>query len=70
MERPERLKKTGKDAENFILREEFVKYVDIFIQGYFNKRSHFGEGMDGRTRDDVYAECLVEKRVATTDSLI
>ena len=69
LERPERLKKTGKDAENFILREEFVKYVDIFIQGYFNKRSHFGEGMDGRTRDDVYAECLVEKRVATTDEL-
>ena len=25
--------------------------------------------MDGRTRDDVYAECLVEKRVATTDEL-
>ena len=69
LERPERLKKIGKDAENFILREEFVKYVDIFIQGYFNKRSHFGEGMDGRTRDDVYAECLVEKRVATADEL-
>lgn len=69
LERPERLKKTGKDAENFIMRDEFVKYVDIFIQGYFNKRSHFGEGMDGKTRDDVYAECLVEKRTATTDEL-
>ncbi len=69
LERPERLKKTGKDAENFLLRDEFVKYVDIFIQGYFNKRSHFGDGMDGKTRDDVYAECLVEKRTATTDEL-
>ncbi len=69
LERPERLKKTGKDAENFIMRDEFTKYVDIFIQGYFNKRSHFGEGMDGKTRDDVYAECLVEKRTATTDEL-
>ncbi len=69
LERPERLKKTGRDAGNFILRDEFVKYVDIFIQGYFNKRSHFGEGMDGKTRDDVYAECLVEKRTATTDEL-
>lgn len=69
LERPERLKKTGRDAENFIIRDEFVKYVDIFIQGYFNKRNHFGEGMDGKTRDDVYAECLVEKRMATTDEL-
>ncbi len=69
LERPERIKKTGKDAENFIMRDEFTKYVDIFIQGYFNKRSHFGEGMDGKTRDDVYAECLVEKRTATTDEL-
>lgn len=69
LERPERLKKTGKDAGNFIMRDEFTKYVDIFIQGYFNKRSHFGEGMDGKTRDDVYAECLVEKRTATTDEL-
>lgn len=69
LERPERLKKTGKDAENFTIRDEFVKYVDIFIQGYFNKCSHFGEGMDGKTRDDVYAECLVEKRTATADEL-
>ena len=69
LERPERLKKTGKDAENFTVRDEFVKYVDMFIQGYFNKCNHFGEGMDGRTRDDVYAECLVEKRVATPDEL-
>lgn len=68
-ERPERLKKTGKDASNFTLRNEFVNYVDIFIQGYFNKRAHFGEGMDGRTRDDVYAECLIEKRVAAPDEL-
>lgn len=69
LERPERLKKTSKNVENFVIREEFVNYVDIFIQGYFNKRNHFGEGMDGRTRDDVYAECLVEKRVATPDEL-
>lgn len=69
LERPERLKKTGKDAENFLLRDEFVKYVDLFIEGYFNKRDHFGEGMDGRTRDEVYAECLFEKRVAAPDEL-
>lgn len=69
MERPERLKKTAKNAENFVLREEFINYVDIFIQGYFNKRSHTGEGMDGNTRDDVYAECMAEKRTATPDEL-
>lgn len=68
-ERPERLKKTGKHAENFILLPEFVAYVDKYIQGIFNRHKHYGIGMDGRTPDKVYAECLVEQRVATADQL-
>lgn len=68
-ERPERLKTLGKHAENFIAIDEFREYVDIFIQGWFNKQPHSGRGMNGRTRDEVYAACLYEQRVATLDEL-
>ncbi len=68
-ERPERLKKTGKSAENFTLLPEFVKYVDTYIEGYFNTRSHSGSGMHGRTRNEVYAAELIEKRTATKEQL-
>ncbi len=68
-ERPERLKTTGKHAENFIIIDEFREYVDIFIRGWFNKQSHSGAGMNGKTRDEVYAACLYEQRMATPDEL-
>lgn len=68
-ERPERLKKTGKDADNFTLLPEFIAYVDKYIEGIFNKHKHYGEGMNGRTPDQVYAECLVEQTVATVEQL-
>lgn len=68
-ERPERLKKTGKDADNFILLPEFIAYVDKYIEGIFNKHKHYGEGMDGRTPDQVYAACMEEQTVATTEQL-
>jgi len=68
-ERPERLKKTGKDAGNFTLLPEFIKYVDTYIEGYFNTRPHSGRGMGGRTRNEVYAACLIEKRTATKEQL-
>ena len=68
-ERPERLKKTGKSAENFTLLPEFIKYVDTYIEGYFNTRSHSGSGMHGRTRNEVFAAELIEKRTATREQL-
>ncbi len=68
-ERPERLKKTGKDADNFILLPEFIEYVDKYIEGIFNKHKHYGVGMGGRTPDQVYAACLVEQTVATPEQL-
>lgn len=68
-ERPERLKKTGKDAGNFTLLPEFVEYVDKYIRGIFNKHKHRGVGMGGKTPDQVWAACLAEQRVATADQL-
>lgn len=68
-ERPERLKKTGKKAENFTLLPEFVEYVDKYIRFIFNKHKHYGVGMEGKTPDQVYADCMVEKRIATPEQL-
>lgn len=68
-ERPERLKKTGKDADNFTLLPEFIAYVDKYIEGIFNKHKHYGEGMDGRAPDQVYAACMEEQTVATVEQL-
>lgn len=68
-ERPERLKSMGKKAENFIIIDDFKRHVDTYIMGWFNKQPHNGRGMDGKTRDEVYAACLYEQRVATPDEL-
>lgn len=68
-ERPERLKKTGKLASNFTAMEEFAGYVDTYMEGYFNRQPHKGDGMGGRTPDQVYAQCLYEQRMATPEQL-
>ena len=69
LERPERLKTLGKKAENFLIIDDFRQYVDKYIQGIFNKDSHSGTGMYGKTKDEVYAACLYEQRTATADEL-
>ena len=43
--------------------------MDKYIQGIFNKDSHSGTGMYGKTKDEVYAACLYEQRTATADEL-
>ncbi len=68
-ERPERLKKTGKYAENFVPLPELAEYIDKYIEGVFNFTVSKGAGMYGRTRNEVYAKCLIEKRVASQEDL-
>lgn len=68
-ERPERLKKTGKYASNFTPLEDFVRYVDKYIEGIYNCSCSDGIGMNGKTRNEVYAANLIEKRVATQEQL-
>lgn len=68
-ERPERLKKTGKQASNFTGLEEFRGFVDTYILGIFNKRVSGGAGMEGKSPDEIYAKYLFEQRVATPDQL-
>ncbi len=68
-ERPERLKRTGKYAENFTPIGDFVKYVDKYIEGIYNFTECVGAGMYGKSRNEVYAKCLIEKRTAAPDEL-
>lgn len=68
-ERPERLKRTGKYADNFTPIEDFVRYVDKYIEGIFNFTESQGAGMYGKSRNEIYAKCLIEKRVAALDEL-
>lgn len=69
LERPERLKAMGKKADNFIILDDFSRYVDTFLSGWFNKQNHSGTGMNGKSRDEVYAACLYEQRLATPEEL-
>lgn len=68
-ERPERLKKTEKQAFNFTGIEEFRGYVDSYIQGIFNKAPSKAEGMEGKSPDEIYAKYLYEQRTATPEQL-
>ena len=68
-ERPERLKELAKKAENFTPFAAFSKYVDTYIEGWFNHQAHSGVGMGGKTRNQVYADNLYELRTATPEEL-
>lgn len=68
-ERPERLKGLTKKAENFTPLAAFSKYVDTYIEGWFNHQAHSGVGMGGKTRNQVYADNLYELRTATSEEL-
>lgn len=68
-ERPERLKEMAKKASNFTPYSEFCSYVDTYIEGWFNFQEHSGVGMGHKTRNQVYAEQLVEVRKASREDL-
>lgn len=68
-ERPERLKRTGRYAENFTPIEDFVRYVDKYIEGIYNFTECVGAGMYGKSRNEVYTKCLIEKRTAALEEL-
>lgn len=68
-ERPERLKEMAKKASNFTPYAEFCSYVDTYIEGWFNFQEHSGVGMGHKTRNQVYAEQLVEVRRASPEDL-
>ena len=63
LERPDRLKKMVKTMKGLPSIEEFIQYVDIYIEGWYNKQTHEGTGMKGKCPDEVFAENMITKRV-------
>ncbi len=68
-ERPERLKGMAKKASNFTPYADFERYVDTYIEGWFNHQEHGGVGMRHKSRNQVYEENLYELRTATQEEL-
>lgn len=68
-ERPERLKQIVKKRVELCPYGEFEQHVDKYIEGVFNYTESKGVGMNGKTRNQVYAENLIEKRVASQAEL-
>ena len=69
LERPERLKHIVKNPDNLVVLEDFREFVDTYIMGKLNKKSSKGKGMNGKCPDEVFAENLIEQRVASKAEL-
>ena len=69
LERPDKLKAVVKNPDRMKKVEEFIKYVDTYLEGIYNKQPHAGEAMYGRTPDAVFNALLTERRVATVSQL-
>lgn len=69
LERPERLKNIVKNSDNLVVLEDFREFVDKYIQGRLNKKTSKGYGMNGKCPDEVFAENLIEQRVASKEEL-
>lgn len=69
LEKPERLKHIVKNPDNLVVVDDFKDFVDTYISGWLNKRSSKADGMNGKCADEVFAENLIEQRIATPDEL-
>ena len=62
--RPEHMQKTNKvldDDKDIPTLEFYIEKLTEYIDEY-NNTAHHGDGMDGKTPDNVYSENLTEKR--------
>ncbi len=62
LERPDRLKYLEKNPALLPELSKFKEMVDLWIDGWYNKHPHKGEGMYGKCPDEVFAANLFEKR--------
>lgn len=67
LEKPDRLKTAVKNMDMLLPIDEFKKQVDTYITGIYNKHNHNGEGMNGRSPDEVFASNLIEQRILPKD---
>ena len=69
LEKPDDLQDYVKSPEKLIGIDEFIKYVDAYIEGIYNRHPHTGEGMWGQSPDQAFADNFIEKRVVPKDQL-
>ena len=69
LEKPDRLKTEVKNMSALTAIDDFKKQVDAYITGIYNKHSHAGEGMYGRSPDEVFAANLIEQRVIPKEKI-
>ena len=67
-ERPENLNETVKAGDLQDL-EEFAKVFGDWLETYYNNRPHTGQGMDGRTPNEVFAACFKTRRYVSEELL-
>lgn len=63
LERPDRLKKVVKNMKGLPNIEELIQFVDIYIEGWYNKQPHEGAGMNGKCPDEIFTENLITQRI-------
>ncbi len=67
LEKPDRLKTAVKNMNMLTQIDEFKKQVDTYITGIYNKHPHNGEGMNGKSPDEVFKANLIEQRMLPKD---
>lgn len=69
LERPERLKYIQRDLSKLVVFQDFESFVEQYIEGYYNYRTHSGIGMNGMTPNQAFKKYMVEQRRASADVL-
>lgn len=67
--RPERHTDIMKNEKNIPLLSTVTEDLRIYIEGWYNTKASTGEGMNGKSPNEVYAENLISKRAATQEQI-
>ena len=67
--RPERHSDVMKNEKNIPLLSTVTEDLRTYIEGWYNTKASTGEGMNGKSPNEVYAENLISKRTATQEQI-
>lgn len=67
--RPQRHNDVMKNEKNIPLLSEVTKDLQAYVDGWYNMKPSNGEGMNGKSPNEVYAENLISKRTATQEQI-
>lgn len=67
--RPERHTDIMKNDKNIPLLSDVTRDLQSYVDGWYNMKPSTGEGMNGKTPNEVYAENLIYKRTATQEQI-